>query len=122
MAAGLATLRILRERQDDYAVLDRRTALLCDEILTLFRQRGRPARINRAGSLFTLFFTDGDVTDYETALKADVAAYARWWRAMLAEGIYLAPSQFEAAFVSFAHTDEDLERTLSACVRALDKA
>ncbi|HAR97838.1 MAG TPA: aspartate aminotransferase family protein, partial [Syntrophus sp. (in: bacteria)] len=80
-----------------------------------------PARINRAGSLFTLFFTDGDVTDYETALKADVAAYARWWRAMLAEGIYLAPSQFEAAFVSFAHTDEDLERTLAACARALDK-
>ncbi|HOD28154.1 MAG TPA: glutamate-1-semialdehyde 2,1-aminomutase [Syntrophales bacterium] len=121
MAAGLATLRILRERRDDYAALDRRTAHLCDEILTLFRQRGRPARINRAGSLFTPFFTDGDVTDYETALKADVAAYARWWRAMLAEGIYLAPSQFEAAFVSFAHTDEDLERTLAACARALDR-
>jgi glutamate-1-semialdehyde 2,1-aminomutase len=122
MAAGLATLRILRERQDDYALLDRRTARLCNEILALFRQRGRPARINRAGSLFTLFFTDGDVTDYETALTADVAAYARWWRAMLAAGVYLAPSQFEAAFVSFAHTDEDLERTLAACARALDQA
>jgi len=121
-AAGIATLRVLKEREDDYAVLDRRTARLCEDILGLFEKRGRPVRINRAGSMFTLFFTDGDVRDYETAVKADVAAYARHWRAMLAEGIYLAPSQFEAAFVSFAHTDEDLERTLAACTRALADA
>ena len=69
--------------------------------------------------MLTAFFTDGAVTDYESAKQADAARYGRFFRAMLERGIYLAPSQFEAAFVSTAHTDEDVERTLTAAREAL---
>ncbi|MCX6629981.1 MAG: aspartate aminotransferase family protein, partial [Candidatus Solibacter sp.] len=75
--------------------------------------------VNRVGSMFTYFFTDGAVTDWESAKKCDTARFGRFFRKMLDSGVYLAPSQFEAAFVSAAHTDEDIEKTIAAAGAAL---
>jgi glutamate-1-semialdehyde 2,1-aminomutase len=69
--------------------------------------------------MFTFFFTDGPVTDWESAKKCDTARFGRFFRRMLEGGVYLAPSQFEAAFVSAAHTDEDIENTIAAARAAL---
>jgi glutamate-1-semialdehyde 2,1-aminomutase len=119
MAAGLTTLQILRDNRDVYELLDRRTFHACDEILALFTQKGLPVQINRAGSMFTLFFTPEDVFDFVSAGRSDTMAFARYFRGMLANGINLAPSQYEAAFLSFAHTPDDLEKTLKACAQTL---
>jgi glutamate-1-semialdehyde 2,1-aminomutase len=119
MAAGLTTLQILRDNRDVYELLDRRTFHLCGEILALFAHKGLPVRINRAGSMFTIFFTPDDVFDFASADRSDTAAFARYFRGMLANGINLAPSQYEAAFLSFAHTPGDLEKTLDACAQTL---
>lgn len=117
-AAGLATLAVLAET-DPYADLDRRAAALADGLAAAAEAAGVPARVSRVGSMLTEFFTDGAVTDYASAKRADAARYGRYFRAMLDRGIYLAPSQFEAAFVSTAHTDADIERTIAAAREAL---
>ncbi|MDD4997141.1 MAG: glutamate-1-semialdehyde 2,1-aminomutase [Syntrophales bacterium] len=117
MAAGITTLDILRNAS--YEEIDRRAADLGAGFLDLFRIKGIPVRINRVGSMFTLFFTAEDVVDFETASHSDTALYARFFRGMLAAGINLAPAQFEAGFVSFAHTDNDIARTVEACEKAL---
>ena len=117
MAAGITTLDILRNAS--YEEIDRRAADLGAGFLDLFRTKGIPVRINRVGSMFTLFFTAEDVVDFETASHSDTALYARFFRGMLAAGINLAPAQFEAGFVSFAHTDNDIARTVEACDKAL---
>ena len=70
--------------------------------------------VNRVGSMFTFFFHDGPVTDWESARRSDTARFGRFFRHMLDRGIYLAPSQYEAAFVSAVHTDEDVQKTLAA--------
>ena len=77
--------------------------------------------VNRVGSMFTLFFTDRPVTDWESAKRSDTARFAVF-HAMLERGIYLAPSQFEAAFVSAAHTEEDIRKTVQAAGQAFDAA
>ncbi|MDE3165964.1 MAG: aspartate aminotransferase family protein, partial [Acidobacteriota bacterium] len=74
--------------------------------------------VNRVGSMFTFFFTEGPVTDWDSAKKSDTARFGRFFRAMLERGIYLAPSQFEAAFLGAAHTDEDIARTIAAAREA----
>ena len=117
MAAGITTLDILQDAS--YEEIDRRAADLGAGFLDLFRTKGIPVRINRVGSMFTLFFTAEDVVDFETASHSDTALYARFFRGMLAAGINLAPAQFEAGFVSFAHTDNDIARTVEACEKAL---
>ena len=117
MAAGITTLDILRDAS--YEEIDRRAADLGAGFLDLFRTKGIPVRVNRVGSMFTLFFTAEDVVDFETASHSDTALYARFFRGMLAAGINLAPAQFEAGFVSFAHTDNDIARTVEACAKAL---
>ena len=118
MAAGITTLDILRDAS--YEEIDRRAADLGAGFLDLFRTKGIPVRINRVGSMFTLFFTAEDVVDFETASHSDTALYARFFRGMLKAGINLAPAQFEAGFVSFAHTDDDITRTVEACAKALN--
>jgi len=117
MTAGIATLDILKEKS--YPELERMTERLCAGFAELFREKGIPARINRVGSLFTLFFTADEVVDFETASRSDTALFARFFQGMLAAGINLAPAQFEAGFVSFAHTDDDIARTLSSCTKVL---
>jgi glutamate-1-semialdehyde 2,1-aminomutase len=117
MSAGIATLDILRGKS--YAEIDRKAADLGAGFLELFREKGLPVRINRVGSMFTLFFTADEVVDFETASRSDTALFARFFQGMLKAGINLAPAQFEAGFVSFAHTDDDIARTLSSCEKVL---
>jgi glutamate-1-semialdehyde 2,1-aminomutase len=111
VAAGLAMLRHLKAHPEIYTQLETRAAALCAAV---------PAgvTVNRVGSMFTFFFSGGPVTDWESAKRSDTARFGRFFRAMLDRGIYLAPSQFEAAFLSAAHTDEDIARTVSAAREA----
>jgi glutamate-1-semialdehyde 2,1-aminomutase len=113
VAAGLATLRHLKAHPEIYASLEARAATLC---------AAAPAGItvNRVGSMFTFFFTDRPVTGYESARRSDANRFGRFFRAMLDRGIYLAPSQFEAAFLSAAHTDEDIRTTVEAAREAFE--
>ncbi len=117
MAAGLASLELATP--DAHAQLERTTSNLCDGILEAARAAEIPVRLNRAGSMWTLFFTTDDVVDAETARKADTRRFARFHAAMLARGVYLPPSQFEAAFVSTAHGDREVELTIAAAREAL---
>jgi glutamate-1-semialdehyde 2,1-aminomutase len=111
VAAGLAMLRYLKRHPEVYGQLEARAGGLC---------AAAPAgvTVNRVGSMFTWFFTDQPVTDYESAKRSDTARFGRFFRAMLERGIYLAPSQFEAAFVSAAHTEEDIRETVAAAREA----
>ncbi len=120
MAAGIATLDILQKKTADYEQLAADTEIFCGQLASLLQRAGLPGQINRFGSMFTLFFTDREVTDYETAALSDTARYARFYREMLNQGVYLAPSQFECAFVSFAHSRQDLAKTLEACSGAIN--
>lgn len=105
VSAGIATLRQLEENEEIYAKLDEKSSIL----ETAMRNKG--LNVNRVGSLLTVFFTDEKVTDYDTAKKADTAKYADYYSYLLENGIYTAPSQFEAMFVSLAHTDDDIDYT-----------
>ncbi|HEX8184700.1 MAG TPA: glutamate-1-semialdehyde 2,1-aminomutase [Blastocatellia bacterium] len=118
VTAGLTMLRLLKEFSP-YEELERRSARLEEGLNEAAREAGVPATINRAGSMMTAFFTDAAVTDWPGAKRSDTDRYARFFRAMLEEGIYLAPSQFECAFVSLAHTDEVIETTIKAARRAM---
>ena len=112
MAAGLATLAELKTA--DYAGLAERTRALSEELAAILRDKGAAVTVNRIASLFTLFFCDGPVTNFETAKKGDTARYAAFYAQMRDAGVLFAPSAFECAFLSFAHTAEDLDRTLDA--------
>ncbi len=119
VAAGLATLRAL-ERGDAYARLERLGARMEAGIAEAAHASGVPVTVNRVGSMLTAFFTDGPVTDYASAKRADTARYARFFHGMLERGVFLAASQFETAFVSLAHRDEDLDEAARACRQTLD--
>lgn len=110
MAAGIATLQVLKQ-PGVYARLEERTARLAHGIESAIAESGIPARVNRLGSLLNVFFTAGPVTDYESAAKSDTKMFARFFHALLDSGIYWPCAQFETAFVSLAHTNEDIERT-----------
>ena len=112
MAAGLAQLRILSSTPGIYADLERKGAAL--EAGLKQALAGMPAQVNRVGSLLTVFFTSQAVTGYDQARSSDLALYSRWYRGLLAQGIYTAPSQFEAMFLNHAHTDEDIQKILAA--------
>ncbi|MHB9129530.1 MAG: glutamate-1-semialdehyde 2,1-aminomutase [Armatimonadota bacterium] len=116
VAAGLTTVKQLQTR-NPYQELNQRAAKLADGLAQAAKDAGIPVTINRVGSMMTLFFTDQPVTDYATAATSDTRRYAAYFRASLNSGIMLAPSQFEAAFVSTAHTDEDIQVTLD-CAHA----
>jgi len=118
VAAGIETLRVLRDR-DPYAELEAKTATLGDALVSATEQSGIDLQVNQIGSIMTAFFTQEAVDDYATAKTSDTQRYAAFFRGMLEQGIYLAPSQFEAAFVSTAHTDEDISRTIEAARNAL---
>ncbi len=118
MAAGLATLRTLRA-ENPYAELERKSAYLEQSFTENIRAANVKATQMRVGSMLCLFFTDKEVTNYESAITSDTNTFGKYFRAMLGAGIYLAPSQFEAIFVSTAHSEEDLERAVEANRRAL---
>jgi len=118
MTAGLTTLRIL-SNPGIYSKLDQRGGLLSEGLQQNARELGIEAFFTRVGSLSCMFLTSENVTDYESAKTSNTQKYARYFKSMLEQGIYLAPSQFEASFVSTAHSDEDLERTIEANRKAL---
>ena len=113
VAAGLAMLRALEDGKV-YAALEKTSARLCDGLSALAREKGVPHTINRVGSMWTLFFTDRDVFDYDSAKTSDTAKFGRFFHGLLDRGVYLPPSQFEAAFVSAAHDDAAIDHTLQA--------
>ena len=111
VAAGIATLKQLKTSKP-YGKLDKLTRSLCDGITERLDSKGIPHKINRLGSMFTLFFTESDVTDYNSATRCDTQRYGQYFRQMLEMGVYLPPSQFEANFLSTTHTKRHIEQTL----------
>ena len=118
VAAGLATLRRL-QKENPYAKLESLGARLERGFVDAAAKAGVAARVNRVGSMFTLFFTDREVIDFESAKTSDTQRFNRFFHSMLEQGIYLPPSQFEAAFISAAHTEADIDQTISAAAKAL---
>ena len=119
MAAGLATLYCLRDGKDEiYPRLERSSADLVAGIAAAAQEAGVAITHNRVGSMFTWFFAVGPVTDWSSAAKCDTEAFGRFFRGMLDAGIYLPPSQFEAAFLSAAHSEEDVAETVAAARQA----
>jgi glutamate-1-semialdehyde 2,1-aminomutase len=112
MAAGYTTLKILSENPDIYNELDRKAEKLCSGLKDVMNKAGISVTINRVKSMMTLFFNEDDVYDYATAVKSDVKRYIVFFKEMMKHGIYLPQAQFETFFVSAAHTDEDIEKTI----------
>ena len=121
MRAGIETLDLLDE-PGTYERLEAISARLQTGLEGAARAAGVPSVVNRVGSMLTSFFAPGPVTDYSGATAADTARYARFFHGMLARGVYLAPSQFEAAFVSTAHDEAIVDRTLAAARDAMKEA
>ncbi|ABZ84530.1 glutamate-1-semialdehyde-2,1-aminomutase heml [Heliomicrobium modesticaldum Ice1] len=117
MTAGIITLEILK-RPGTYAALDEKAAYLADGLAKAAEKAGVPVWTNRVGSMLTGFFTDRPVVDFASACTSDTAAFGTYFRAMLDRGVYLACSQFEAAFLSLAMTKEDLDFTIAAAEEA----
>ncbi len=119
MAAGCATLKHLRDHKEEiYPRLEKLSEQLVSGVLQAAKDAGVTLCANRVGSMFTWFFTAGPVTDWDSASKSDTEQFGRFFRAMLDSGVYLPPSQYEAAFLSAAHTEQDLQQTLAAANQA----
>ena len=114
MAAGLAQLEILENNPDVYTALERKGKRLQEGLQEIFRKAKVPAQVNRAGSILTVFFSKTPVTGYDQARACDLERFAKWYRGLLEHGIYAAPSQFEAMFLSAAHQEEEIDAILVA--------
>jgi len=115
MAAGIATVsRLRRDRAKIYPALERNSSTLVNAITEIAQEGGVDVTSTRVGSMFTWFFRTGNVYDYEDAAKSDTAKFAQFHRGMLDRGIYLPPSQFEAVFLSMAHTSTMIGQTIEA--------
>jgi glutamate-1-semialdehyde 2,1-aminomutase len=119
MAAGLATLRHLKTHPEIFQQLEMRTSDLVAGILETAAKRHIPLAANRVGSMFTYFFQKNEIHDWDSAAKSDTQVFAKFYRGMLDRGVYLPPSQYEAAFMSAAHTDEDIRRTIAIATETL---
>jgi glutamate-1-semialdehyde 2,1-aminomutase len=119
MAAGIAHVRALKD-SDVYERLEANGAALEHGLTRALAESGVTARIARVGSMWTLFFARDPIVDLDSAKLSDAGAYARFFHAMLERGIYLPPSQFEAAFISLAHSKADIEQTVAAARESLD--
>jgi glutamate-1-semialdehyde 2,1-aminomutase len=122
MAAGYATVSYLRDHKDIYSKLEKLAGEVVAGVASAAKDAGVTMCHNRVGSMFTWFFTHGPVTDWTSAAKSDTEAFGRFFRAMLENGIYLPPSQFEAAFLSGAHTEHDVQQTIAAAKQAFAMA
>src|SRR3990170_2896314 len=118
MTAGIETLKLLKKK-GAYEKLLASSAALCEGIEKIAKRRGVGCRVQRAGSMFTLFFTPGKVENYSDAKKSDTTKFAAYFSRMTKLGIFLPPSQFEAVFVSLAHSKADIENALSAVEKSL---
>lgn len=119
MAAGLTQLRILKENPEIYTKLNRTGDMFYGKIAEMAAESGKPLQVNHIGSLGCIFFTGTPVVNYATAKTSDTAKYAAYFTSMLNQGIYLAPAQFEAMFLSAAHTEEELAYTLECIGRSI---
>jgi len=117
VAAGLKTLELLR-RPGTYERLEALTEKLTSGLAFEATKARVPLTVNRVGSMFTTFFTDRPVTDYSSAKRADTVAFGKFFRALLEGGVYFPPSQFEAAFLSLSHSEDDVARTIQAAAQA----
>lgn len=120
MACGIATLRTLKA-DNPYSRLESATQTLVEGLSQAAQRAGLPHTLARCGSMFTLFFSDSPVTDYASATRSDTTRFAAWFRGMLERGVYLPCSQFEANFLSAAHTADDIAATLSAAAEVLSQ-
>jgi glutamate-1-semialdehyde 2,1-aminomutase len=116
MSAGIATLNILKQ-PGFYESLEEKSRAVAEGIAKAARNAGYPIYSTRVGSMFCAFFNKSEVHDWPTASQCDTKAFAKYFLAMLDEGVYLAPSQFETAFVSAAHTEKDIEKTITAATK-----
>ena len=114
MTAGLITIRLLQQG-GVYEQLARRSDYLCNGVREIASEGTLPFTCNQVGPMFTFFFSEGTVRDYATAKRSDTDLFSRFFSGLLSRSIYIAPSQFESLFLSLAHTDDDLDRTLEAC-------
>jgi glutamate-1-semialdehyde 2,1-aminomutase len=123
MSAGCAMLKQLRERKEEiYPRLEKLSGELVAGVAAAAKEAGVPLCHNRVGSMFTWFFQSGPVTDWDSASKSNTEAFGTFFRSMLDSGIYLPPSQYEAAFLSAAHTEEDVQKTIAAAKEAMTAA
>ena len=122
MAAGLAQLKLLRDTPDFYEELNRKGDVFFENMKEAVREAGKPWQVNHIGSLGCIFFTDGPVENYAQAKTADTKAFAEYFSWMLGHGIYVAPSQFEAMFLSSAMTEEELAGVLETLKEYLNKS
>ncbi|HEV2112509.1 MAG TPA: glutamate-1-semialdehyde 2,1-aminomutase [Terriglobales bacterium] len=122
MAAGLATLRCLKKRPEIYQELEKKSAALVAGVMGAAKKAGVLLSANRVGSMFTWFFTEGQVHDWATAARSDTKKFGAFHRAMLEQGVYLPPSQFEACFLSVAHGEKEIEQTVVAADVAFEKS
>ena len=120
MTAGIETIREL-SRPGTYKTLETRSAMLEEGLVDAAKKEGVKTRFYRAGSMFCTYFTDADVTDYASAKEADTQKFSQFFLEMLEQGVNLAPSQFEAGFISLAHSDRDIEATIEAAYKSLKK-
>jgi glutamate-1-semialdehyde 2,1-aminomutase len=119
MAAGCAMVKQLRDRKGEiYPQLDKLSGQLVEGVAAAAKDAGIPLSHNRVGSMFTWFFNPGPVTDWDSASKSDTEKFGKFFRSMLDNGIYLPPSQYEAAFLSASHTEDDVQRTIAAAKQA----
>lgn len=118
MAAGITTLRLLKEF-NPYEKIEKLTTRLTSSLQSLIESYDLDCTLNQCGSMFSLFFSDGLIYDYDTVLRCDTRKYARFFQQMLYSGVYLPPSQFEVCFVSDAHTEEDIDKTLQSLEESL---
>ena len=119
MTAGIATLTEILQTPDFYPALEAKTNRLCTGIADAARQAGVVLQSHHLGSMFGMFFNERPVVDYASAATSDQAAFKVWFHAMLEQGVYLAPSQFEAGFMSAAHSEADIDRTVAAAKKAM---
>jgi glutamate-1-semialdehyde 2,1-aminomutase len=119
MAAGCAMVKQLRDRKSEiYPLLEKLSGQLVEGVATAAKDAGVPLCHNRVGSMFTWFFQQGPVTDWDSASKSNTEAFGKFFRSMLDSGVYLPPSQYEAAFLGATHTEDDVQRTIAAAKQA----
>ncbi len=118
VACGIATLKLLNE--DSYKRLENLGSMLCEGIKKINEEKGIKLQINRAGSMFTIFFCETRIYDSNSAKKANTKLFGQFFRNMLSNGIYLVPSQFESNFISTAHKEQDIKKTIDAYKKSID--
>ena len=122
VTAGLETLQMIRTIPDFYKILEEKTKRLLGGWLGAAAEAGVAVQVHQSGSMFCLFFNDKPVLNYEDSCACDGKKFKAWFLSMLEQGIYLAPSPFETLFMSYAHSEDDLDRTISAARIAMKEA